>query len=60
MQKNTKRGHLIKFDHVLRNRTGTENVCFIARTIGDWNSSPNCVFEKHSVEAFKMADICHL
>lgn len=50
----------MKFDHVLRNRTGTENVCFIARTIGDWNSSPNCVFEKHSVEAFKMADICHL
>ena len=33
---------------------------FIARTIRDWNSLANTVFEKQSVEAFKKTVMCHL
>ena len=33
---------------------------FIARTIRDWNSLPNSLIEKQSVEAFKKAVMCHL
>ena len=33
---------------------------FIARTIRDWNSLPNSVIEKQSVDAFKKAVMCHL
>ena len=41
-------------------KTNKYHHSFFERTIRDWNSLPNSVIEKKSVEAFKKAVMCHL
>ena len=55
----TRQFHPMKFIQVAA-KTNKYQHSFIARTIRDWNSLPNGIIEKQSLEAFKKAVMCHL